>query len=37
MRTSGWCQAPTGFRPKHEHCKAAICGCNCHNKNGDKS
>lgn len=29
---SGWCTAPAGARPKHEHCRSAACGCECHEK-----
>jgi hypothetical protein len=31
-RVSGWCQAPPGFRPKCEGCRAEICDHDCHNK-----
>jgi hypothetical protein len=32
MSPSGWCTAPAGYRPKHEDCRAAVCGCPCHEK-----
>ena len=32
MSLSGWCSAPMGAWPKHGGCRAAICGCECHQK-----
>ncbi|MBB3040996.1 hypothetical protein FHU40_000797 [Nocardioides soli] len=31
---SGWCTAPTGARPHHEHCHVADCQCACHDEEG---
>lgn len=35
-RRSGWCTAPAGARPQHEHCRSEACGCECHTEGADR-